>query len=118
VKMLLTNVDMAINEAKIAPGQLAPGAQNPIPKKKVVLGPKVDFGALLEALSPSGRIVAERLDCVKGFHDPDIGMDIICQHCSQEELEACIRTRDSTIVDAWDLELIAQRDGLDKEIEG
>ena len=36
VKTLLTNVDMAINEAKIAPGQLAPGVQNPIPKKKVV----------------------------------------------------------------------------------
>ena len=100
-RRLLSNVDSAINGEVVAPGQQT--------QPEPILVDKVDFKALLDTLPPKVRVIADRLDCVKQFFTEDIGMDIVCQHCSKEEMLKCINLIDPTVIEPWDQELMAKR---------
>ena len=107
VRRLLSNVDTAINQAvTIAPGQtrIIPlahidqdGEAQHTPVPQAVLPPKVDFQALLDSLPENIRTIANRMDCVTQFNDPDIGQDIVCTHCSPKAMLSCIRLIDPSV---------------------
>lgn len=68
----------------------------------VVRPTKEQFDGWLEELTPNARRKAiELVDCVKQYLDPDgPGMDIICSHCSKDEVAQCIRNADPSFEDA------------------
>lgn len=69
----------------------------------VVRPTKEQVDAWLEDMNPQVRSKLVRLlDCFKQYLDPDsdTGIDIICNHCSPEEIVKCIRVADPSIVDA------------------
>jgi len=52
------------------------------------------FQKWLDALSVKAKVIATRLDCVKDFHDPEIGAEVLCPNCTEAELTQCIRNED------------------------
>ncbi len=53
------------------------------------------------------------LDCLKQYCDPEseVGVDIICNHCSLEEMEQCIRNADPSITDSMTVFMKVQQEG-------
>ncbi len=68
----------------------------------VVRPTKEQVDGWLSELTPEVLTKAtELVDCLKQYQDPDgPGIDIICPHCTKEELEQCIRNVDPSIEDA------------------
>lgn len=70
---------------------------------KVVRPTKEEFEAMVDGMKPGMKVKAIKLlDCMKQYFDPDseVGIDIICSHCSPEEIVKCIRIEDPSIEDA------------------
>ena len=67
----------------------------------------------LSELDPSVRVKAEELvDCIKQYVDPDgAGIDVICNHCSREEMEQCIRNADPSFQDSGSIFMKHQLEG-------
>ena len=69
----------------------------------VVRPTKEQVDGWIEGMNPRVRSKLVRLlDCFKQYLDPesDVGIDIICNHCTPEEIVKCIRVADPSIVDA------------------
>ncbi|KKN41102.1 hypothetical protein LCGC14_0726630 [marine sediment metagenome] len=73
-------------------------------KSPVVTRPtKEQVDGWIESMNPRVRSKLVRLlDCFKQYLDPesDVGIDIICNYCTPEEIVKCIRVADPSIVDA------------------
>jgi len=68
----------------------------------VVRPTKEQVDGWLGELDPSVKVKAEELvDCIKQYVDPEgPGIDVICSHCSREEMEQCIRNADPSFSDS------------------
>ncbi len=84
-------------ERKITPSEEQP--YEPIP---IVRPTKEQVDGWLGELMPEVRIKAEELvDCIKQYVEPEgPGIDVICNHCSKEEMEQCIRNADPSFSDS------------------
>lgn len=53
------------------------------------------------------------LDCLKQYCDPEseVDIDIICNHCTPEEMEQCIRNADPSITDSMTIFMQVQQEG-------
>ena len=73
-----------------------------LPPAPVVRPTKEQVDGWLGELTPEVRVkAAELVDCLKDYLDPDgPGLEIICHHCSREEMEQCIRNADPSFEDA------------------
>jgi len=79
----------------------------------VVRPTKEQVDGWLAALTPKAKIIAnEHLDCIKQYLDPEgPGIDIICSHCSKDELAQCIRNADPSFEDAGSIFMKVQTEG-------
>lgn len=74
-----------------------------IKSPEVVRPTKEQVDGWLENMNPQVRSKLVRLlSCFKQYLDPEseVGIDIICNHCSPEEIVKCIRVEDPNIKDA------------------
>lgn len=73
-------------------------------KSPVVTRPTAEqVDGWLDGMNPQVRSKLVRLlDCFKQYLDPEseVGIEIICNYCSPEEIVKCVRVADPSIVDA------------------
>ncbi len=77
--------------------------QSAIKSPDVTRPTKEQVDGWLESMAPRVRSKLVRLlDCFKQYLDPesDVGIDIICNHCTPAEIVKCITIADPSIVDA------------------
>jgi len=79
----------------------------------VVRPTKEQVDGWIEELTPKARRIAiEHVDCIKDYLDPDgPGIDVICNHCSKDELAQCIRNADPSFEDAGSIFMRVQTEG-------
>ena len=84
------------------------------PPEPVVRPTKEQVDGWLEQMPAKIRRKAITLvDCLKQYNDPEseVGIKIICNHCSREEMEKCIRIADPSITDATTVFMAFQQAG-------
>lgn len=77
--------------------------QSAIKSPNVVRPTKEQVDGWIESMNPQVRSKLVRLlDCFKQYLDPesDVGVDIICNHCTPDEIVKCVTIADPSIVDA------------------
>lgn len=73
------------------------------PPEPVVRPTKEQVDGWLAQMTPEVRVKATTLlDCLKQYLDPEseVGINIICNFCSPEKMERCIRDEDPSITDS------------------
>lgn len=90
-----------------------PEERREVPPVPVVKPTKEEFDGWLSELTPEARTKgAELVDCLKQYLGPDSpGIDVVCPHCTKEELEQCIRNADPSIEDAGSIFMKVQTEG-------
>jgi len=73
------------------------------PARFPVVGPESrpsleDMTGWLDALTGESKIIAQRLDCIKDLDE--LGVEVLCNYCTQSELMQCIRNEDPNFENA------------------
>ncbi len=106
-----------IGSTKIEPRVDALSEVAPIeetPPEPVVRPTKEQVDGWLKRMTPEVRVKAETLlDCIKQYVDPEneAGIEIICNFCSPEKMERCIRDEDPSITDSMTVFMDHQQEG-------
>lgn len=85
------------------------------PPEPVIRPTKEQVDGWLERMTPEVRVKAETLlDCIKQYVDPEneAGIEIICNFCSPEKMERCIRDEDPSITDSMTVFMDHQQEGV------
>lgn len=92
--------------------EVAPIEEEPL--KPVIRPTKEQVNGWIDQMTPEIRMKATTLlDCLKQYLDPEseVGIDIICNVCSLEKMERCIRDEDPTITDSMTVFMDFQQAG-------